>query len=90
MLPLGAVVTIRSVDHLAKPRRHRHLIGRTAIVGDHDKGMNIVTGTGWVIGGYYAFPDDALTVTGRDPAPTMPRRYRVHGYWTSDGEDTVP
>lgn len=84
MLPLGTRVTITSVDHLAKPHRMQHLIGRTAVVGDHDDGMNILTGTGWVIRGYLAFPDHALTTTGRGPAPTMPSRYRVRGYYTPD------
>jgi hypothetical protein len=87
MLPLGTRVTIQSVDHLAKPHRLKHLIGRTAVVGDHENGMNILTGTGWVITGYYAFPDHALTITGRDSAPAMPRRYRVHGYWTPDPKE---
>lgn len=78
--PLGTRVTIRSVDHLPNPRRHRHLIGRAGVVGDHENGMNILTGTGWVITGHYAFADDHLTVTGHGPAPDMPRRYRLHGY----------
>ncbi len=81
MLPTGTRVTIRSVDHLANPKKHRHLIGRLGVVGDHENGMNIVTGIGWVITGYYAFADDDLTVTGDGAAPDMPRRYRVHGYY---------
>ncbi len=84
MLPIGTRVTIRSVDHLAKPHKHRNLIGREGIVGDHDGGMNIVTAIGSVIGGYYAFADDDLTVTGRGSIPAMPRRYRVRGYYTKD------
>ncbi|MFI0900516.1 hypothetical protein [Streptomyces sp. NPDC020983] len=66
---------------MPKPHRHRHLIGRAATVGDHDNGMNILTGTGWVLRGYYAFPDHALTVTGQGSKPAMPRRYRVRGYY---------
>lgn len=84
MLPLGTHVTIRSVDHLSKPRKRQHLIGREAIVGDHENGMNIVTATGSVVGGYYAFPDHALTATGQGAPPTMPGRYRVRGYYLPD------
>jgi hypothetical protein len=78
MYPTGTHVTIRSVDHL--PGKHKRLIGRQGIVGDHENGMNILTATGWAIGGHYAFPDSALTVTGRGTPPAMPRRYRVRGY----------
>lgn len=80
MLPTGTRVTIRSVDHLPKPHRHRNLIGRQGIVGDHENGMNILTGTGLVLTGYYVFPDQALTVDGPGTPPTMPRLYCVHGY----------
>lgn len=79
MYPIGAHVTVRSVDHL--PDKPRKLIGRQGIVGDHDNGMNIVTALGSAIGGYYAFPDAALTVTGQGSPPGMPRRYRVRGYY---------
>jgi len=82
--PPGTHVRIRSVDHLGKPHKLQHLVGREGIVGDTDRGMNIVTAIGWVVRGYYAFPDDALTVTGRGAAPAMPRRYRVHGYHLPD------
>ena len=84
MYPTGTRVTIRSVDHLAKPGKLRHLVGREGVVGDHDNGMNIITGIGWVITGYYAFPDSALTVTGTSSPPAMPSRYRVHGYHTTN------
>jgi hypothetical protein len=86
MIPLGTHVTIRSVDHLGNPKRHRHLIGRQAVVGDHnpDHDVNILTATGWVLTGHYAFPDHALTIDGPGTPPTMPRRYRVHGYWAPD------
>lgn len=80
MHPTGTRVTIRSVDHLAKPAKLQHLIGRQGVVGDHDNGMNVVTGIGWTLTGYYVFPDSALTVTGKGAPPDMPRRYRVHGY----------
>lgn len=79
--PAGARVTIRSVDHL--PKAPKHLIGRAGVVGDHENGMNIVTGLGWVITGYYAFADGDLAVTGNGPAPDMPRQYRIHGYHTT-------
>jgi hypothetical protein len=81
MLPLGTRVTIAAVDHLPRPQRHQHLIGRIAVVEDHDNGMNILTGTGWVIRGYLAFPDEHLTVISDGPAPGMPRKYRVRGYY---------
>jgi hypothetical protein len=84
MYPTGTVVTITSVDHLPKPHRHQHLIGRTATVGDHENGMNILTGTGWVIAGHYAFPDEHLTVVSTGAAPQMPRRYRVRCYCLPD------
>lgn len=79
MHPVGTHVTVCSVDHL--PGNPRKLIGREGIVGDHDNGMNIVTALGSTIGGYYAFPDHALTTTGRGSAPAMPKRYRVRGYY---------
>lgn len=81
MHPSGTHVTIRSVDHLPKPDKYRKLIGRQGVVGDHENGMNIVTSLGSVVGGYYAFPDSALTATGSGTPPTMPRRYRVRGYY---------
>jgi hypothetical protein len=84
MLPLGTRVTIRSVDHLKHPKLHRNLIGRLAVVGDHDNGMNILTGTGWVIRGYLAFADDHLNVLRDGPPPGMPRKYRVRGYYAPD------
>ncbi|MBY8877519.1 hypothetical protein [Actinacidiphila acidipaludis] len=71
MLPIGTRVTITSVDHLAvdgaKPPRR--LIGRRAIVTDHENGMNIVSGltlTEW-FAGHYVFGDDHVTVVGGGP-----------------------
>lgn len=87
MLRTGTCVTITSVDHLPKPSKHRNLIGRQGIVGDHENGMNIITGIGSVVGGYYAFPDDALTVDGPGNPPRMPSRYRVRGYYAPNPED---
>lgn len=84
MYPTGTHVTIRSVDHLPKPEKHRKLVGRQGVVGDHENGMNIVTALGSALGGYFAFPDSALTVTGRGTPPGMPSRYRVRGYYTQD------
>lgn len=81
VIPTGTRVTIRSVDHLPKPGKHRRLIGRQAIVGDHEGEMNILAGTGFVLTGYYAFPDHALTVDGPGNPPTMPSRYRVRDYY---------
>jgi hypothetical protein len=79
--PTGSRVTIRSVSHLDKPHKKQHLIGRQGVIGDHENGMNIVAGIGWVIAGYHAFADDDLTVTGQGSAPDMPRRYRLRSYY---------
>ncbi|WUH94531.1 hypothetical protein OG900_33245 [Streptomyces sp. NBC_00433] len=84
MLPAGTHVTVRSVGHLPNPGKHQKLIGRQGVVGDHENSLNIVTALGSTIGGYYAFPDNALTATGHGTPPAMPRRYRVRGYHAED------
>jgi len=66
MLPTGTRVTIRSVDHLAKPRKLQHLLGRTGTVVDHENGMNIVAGLTWHdrATGLHVFADNDVQVAG--------------------------
>lgn len=82
MFPTGSRVTVRSVQHLARPGKHQHLIGRTGVIVDHENGMNIVAGLTWHdrLSGLHAFADDDLEATGQADPPRLPPTYFVSGY----------
>lgn len=42
MHPIGTKVVIRSVNHLGRRRPPTRLLGKTAVVTDHDDGMHEV------------------------------------------------
>jgi hypothetical protein len=86
-LPIGTRVTVTSVDHLVSRKPPRHLIGRSAVVADHENGMNIVTGltSTELVVGHYVFADSDLHITGAGRAPVMPPFYRVRAYRLANG-----
>lgn len=88
MLPTGSRVTIRFVQHLARPHKHQHLIGRTGTVVDHENGMNIVAGLTWHdrATGLHVFADDDLAANGQADPPRLPPTYVVSGYHVPDSE----
>lgn len=89
MLPTGTRVTVRSVQHLTKPHKHQHLIGRTGVVVDHESGMNIIAGLTWHdrLSGLHVFADDDLEPSGQADPPRLPPTYVVSGYHAPDHKE---
>lgn len=84
--PPGTRVTVRSVDHLITPGKHRHLLGRTGTITGHENGMNIVTGLTWHdrVTGLHVFADVDLEPTGSGPLPALPPYSIIRAHITPD------
>ena len=86
MYPTGTRVTIRSIDHLITPTKHRHLIGRTGTITGHENDMNIVTGLTWHdrVTGLHVFADEDLEPAGTGPLPRLGPYSIIRGHIAPD------
>ena len=82
MYPTGTRVTVRSIDHLAKPEKKQHLLGKTGTVIDHENGMNIVADLTWHdwATGLHVFADDDLEAVGNGSTPHLPPVNVIRSY----------